>query len=119
MSFFNHFGEVVDLSVSIGVLDEDAAHRPCGEIEIVEIVDHRLHSEMVGSCLDDGQGVWVDVSVHVEHVVLVILKLPAVREREGEREREMFRQEKDVRWSKDSQSPLFERAACLETGKPL
>ena len=84
MSLFNHFGEIVDLPVSIGVLDEDTAHRPCGEIEIVEIVDHRLHSEMVGSCLDDGQGVWMDVSVHVEHVVrIVILKLPAVRERGG------------------------------------
>lgn len=78
MCLLDHLGEVIDLTISVGILDQHPAHGPGGKVKVVEVVHHCLHPQVAGPGLDDGQGVRMDVPVHVEHVVLIVLELPGV-----------------------------------------
>ena len=75
VSCLNHFWEIVDLSVSVGILDEDTTSIARWEVKIMVVVHYGLHSEVVGPRANDSKRMGMDVAVHIKHIVLIVFKL--------------------------------------------
>lgn len=66
---------VIDLSISVGVLEEHPAH-VISELKACEVLDHDLHPEMVGPGPHHCNGLRVATRIHEKHI-LIVLGLPA------------------------------------------